>query len=151
MQIEIIDEPIQFRLFGKSTKVENKCFGEIGFQLMNEIWRVVKEAKIKNTGINHLVYLPDERLFVGVELTDLQQTLLPQTLEPLEIEVQRYAKHLHVGPYSGLPQKWAALKAELKACGETVGCPSLEVYGHSCDDPTKSETTILIGLKPNAH
>ena len=25
--------------------------------------------------------------------------------------------------------------------------PSLEVYGHHCDDPAKSETTILIGLR----
>ena len=151
MQIEIIDKPIQFHLFGKSTKVENKCFGEVGMKLMNEMWRVVKEGKINNTGINHWVYLQDERLFVGIELKDSQQTALPQSLEPIEIEVQRYAKHVHVGPYSELLQKWAALNAELKARGETVGCPSLEIYGHSCDDPTKSETTILIGLKSNAH
>ncbi len=151
MQLEIIDKPIQFHLFGKSTKVENKRFGEVGFQLMNEMWSVVKEAKIENTGINHWVYLPDERLFVGVELKDSQQTAVPQTLEPIEIEVQRYAKHVHVGAYSDLPQKWRELKAELKARGETIGCPSLEIYGHWCEDPTKTETTILIGLKPNAH
>jgi hypothetical protein len=24
--------------------------------------------------------------------------------------------------------------------------PSLEVYGHACEDPSKAETTILIGL-----
>ena len=30
--------------------------------------------------------------------------------------------------------------------------PSLEVYGHSCegDDDSEPETTILMGLKPNA-
>jgi hypothetical protein len=39
------------------------------------------------------------------------------------------------------------LKAELVARGEVIGSPSLEVYGHHCDDPAKSETTILIGLR----
>ncbi len=54
--------------------------------------------------------------------------------------------HVHVGPYQSLPQKWKDLKAELAARGEVVDSPSLEVYGHHCDDPAKVETTILIGL-----
>jgi hypothetical protein len=42
------------------------------------------------------------------------------------------------------------MKAELVARGEIIGTPSLEVYGHHCDDPAKLETTILIGLKLKA-
>jgi effector-binding domain-containing protein len=72
---------------------------------------------------------------------------MPDPLEPLAFELPRYLKHVHVGPYQELPQKWKALKAELLARGEVIGSPSLEVYGHHCDDPAKSETTILIGLR----
>lgn len=59
----------------------------------------------------------------------------------------RYMRHVHVGPYRALPQTWKVLKAELAARGEVVGSPSLEVYGHHCDDPSRLETTILIGLR----
>jgi hypothetical protein len=37
--------------------------------------------------------------------------------------------------------------AELAVRGEMIGSPSLEVYGHHSNDPSKLETTILIGLK----
>lgn len=51
-------------------------------------------------------------------------------------------KHVHVGPYQALPHQLA----ELAARGEIIGSPSLEVDGHHCDDLSKLETTILIGL-----
>jgi hypothetical protein len=65
------------------------------------------------------------------------------------VEGERYAE---VGlrlmnEYQALPQKWADLKAELAARGEVIASPSLEVYGHHCDDPAKLETTILIALR----
>ena len=89
-------------------------------------------------------------MFVGVELRNPQQVPTPDQLEPLEFELQRFVKHVHVGPYQALPQKWKELKAELAARGEIIGFPSLEVYGHACEDPSKAETTILIGLKQQA-
>ena len=147
MHFEIIGVPIHFHLYGIASKVENQCFGEVGFRLMNEMWSVVKQANVQTTGINHWVYFANERMFVGVEVKELQHTALPASLEPIAFEIPRYLKHVHVGPYSGLPQKWRELKAELLTRGDTPGFPSLEVYGHSCDDPTKSETTILICLK----
>lgn len=148
MNFEIIEEPIQFHLHGVSGVVENERYGEVGMSLMNRMWQVVKGAKIPNTGINHWVYLPGGRMFVGIELRGPQEASPPDQLEPLEFELQRYMKHLHVGPYQELPQKWKDLQAELAACGEVIGSPSLEVYGHHCDDSDKLETTILIGLKP---
>src|SRR5205085_1543626 len=68
MKIEIIEEPIRFHLHGIGGIVENERFGKVGLRLMNEMWQVVKQAKIPTTGINHWVYLPDGRMFVGVEL-----------------------------------------------------------------------------------
>ena len=117
-------------------------------RLMNEMWQVVKGAKIPNTGINDWVYLPSHRMLVGVQLQSYQQAQIPNQLETLEFELQRYLKHVHVGQYQALPQKWKDLKAELAVRGEVIGSLSLEVYGHHCDDSSKTETTILIGLKP---
>lgn len=147
MTIEIVEEPIRFHLHGIGGVVEDGRYGEIGFRLMNEMWEAVNGAGVPTTGINHWVYLPDNRLFVGVELRTPQPVPTPAALEPLEFELGRHLKHVHVGPYQDLPRKWAALKAELAARGEVVGPPSLEVYGHHCDDPAKLETTILIGLR----
>jgi hypothetical protein len=134
MKIEIVEEPIRFHLHGIAGVVENERYGETGFRLMNEMWQAVKGAKIPTTGINHWVYLPDNRLFVGVELRSPQQSPTPDPLVPLEFELPRYLRHVHVGPYQELPQKWQDLKAELAARGEVIGTPSLEVYGHHCDD-----------------
>src|SRR5207247_1280349 len=81
------------------------------------------------------------------EIRNPQQSPTPDQLEPLEFELQRYMKHVHVGPYQALPKKWKDLKAELVARGEVIGAPSLEVYGHHCDEPSKLETPILIDLQ----
>ena len=147
MNVEIVETPVRFRLHGIGGVVENERYGEVGLRLMNEMWQVVKGAKVPTTGINHWVYLPDGRMFVGVELRNPQPLPVPDRLEPLEFELKRYMKHVHVGPYQALPQKWQELKAELAARGEAIGSPSLEVYGHHCDEPSEPETTILIGLR----
>jgi predicted transcriptional regulator YdeE len=147
MKIEIIETPIKFRLHGLSSRVENDAYGQVGCRLMDEMWRIVKGASLQNSGINHWVYFADDRMFVGVELLGTEQAI-PESLQPLEFELARYAKHLHVGLYQELPQKWQAVKSELASRGERITMPSLEVYGHSCEqaDPSLAETTILIGL-----
>src|SRR5262245_5237010 len=99
MKIDIIENPIRFHLHGISGVVENEKYGEVGLHLMDAMWKAVKGAKIPTTGINHWVYLPGGRLFTGVELRNPQQASLPDQLEPLEFELQRYMKHLHIGPY----------------------------------------------------
>jgi hypothetical protein len=147
MNTEIVETPVRFHLYGIGGNVENERYGEVGFRLMNEMWPVVKGAKIPTTGTNYWVYLPHGRMFVGVELRKPQPLSTPDPLEPLEFELKRYLKHVHIGPYQALPQKWKELKAERAARGEEMGSPSLEVYGHHCDDPARLETTILIGLQ----
>jgi hypothetical protein len=150
MEIEIIDRPIQFHLHGLSSSVDNHCYGEVGCRLMDEMWRIVKQAKLKTTGINHWVYFADDRMFVGVAVRDTEQATIPEQLEPCAFELTRYSKHAHIGPYHALPQKWQALRSELSVRGESVTMPSLEVYGHACegDDDSGAETTILMNLKP---
>jgi hypothetical protein len=145
MEIEIVDTPIHFSLHGISDVVPGCAYGETGMRLMNEMWKAVKESRTPNTGINHWVYLPDGRMFVGVEL--IGNAPAPVGLELLQFELPRYLKHLHIGPYQDLPEKWKSLKDLLAARGETIGSPSLEVYGHHCGDAAKLEITILIGLR----
>lgn len=147
MNIEIIDTPVRFHLHGIRGIVENERYGEIGLRLMNQMWPVIKGARIPTTGINHWVYLPGGTMFVGVELRSPQHVPIPEPIEPLEFELKRYMKHLHVGPYEALPQKWKDLQAELVARGELIGSPSLEIYGHHGAEPSESETTILIALE----
>jgi hypothetical protein len=146
MDIEILETPVSFDLYGKSADVPAGRIPEVGMRLMDEMWKVVKGTNTPTTGINHWVYLADGRMFVGVELRP--NTQVPQELEPLRFELKRYLKHLHVGPYQALPDKWKSLMAELVARGEKIGAPSLEVYGHHCGDPSKLETTILITVEP---
>lgn len=147
MNFEIIESPVRFHLHGIGGNVENERYGEVGIRLMNEMWQAVKGAGIATTGINHWVYLPADRMFVGVELRHPQQHTTSKPIEPLEFELHRYLKHIHVGPYQALPQKWHDLKAELATRGEIIGSPAMEIYGHHCDDPAKLETTILIALQ----
>ncbi len=149
MKIDIIQQPLQFRLHGLSSVVENHTYGETGLRLMDAMWRSVNETGLKTTGINYWVYLDGDRMFTGVEVRDLEPAESPGSLELCAFELTRYAKHLHIGPYHDLPQKWQALKDELAQRGETVTMPSLEVYDHSCEDADEhnTETTILLGLK----
>ena len=147
MDLEIIDTPLQFHLHGLQGVVTDRRYAEVGLKLMDQMWKLVKESRTANTGINYWVYLPGDRMFVGIEL--LPAAPAPAELEQLQFELPRYAKHLHAGPYQTLPQKWAALQAELIARGEKIGSPSLEIYGHQCEGTaTEPETTILICLEP---
>src|SRR5206468_3054372 len=81
MNIEIVETPVRFRLHGIGGVVENERYGEVGLRLMNEMWQVAKGAGVPTTGINHWVYLPDGRMFVGVELRDPQSLPVPDPLE----------------------------------------------------------------------
>lgn len=146
MHIDLLQTPVSFRLFGISGTVIGNKYAETGLRLMDQMWKVVREARLPHTGTNHWVYFPGDRLFVGVEIQETT-VAIPPAFETQSFEIKRCGKHLHVGPYLELPQKWKDLKEELAARGETVTLPSLEVYGHACSDPAKAETTIYLNLK----
>lgn len=145
MEIEIHETPLSFQLYGKSASIGSEAIGAVGLRLMDEMWQEVAASRIATTGINHWVYLPQGRLFVGVALAP--GGAVPDKLEPCDVTLPRYLRHLHVGPYQALPAKWQTLRQKLAARGEVIGPTSLEIYGHHCDDPAQMETTILIGLR----
>jgi hypothetical protein len=146
MPLDIHETPLRFSLHGRSGIVTDQRYAEVGMRLMNEMWQIVKTENIPNLGINHWVYLPQGRMFTGVELAP--GATAPENLESLEFQIDHYLKYVHIGAYHLLPQVWERLTAELTASGEILMLPSLEVYGHHCDDEAQQETTVLIGLGP---
>lgn len=149
MNIEIIDRPIRFLLYGYSADVEDHCYGKVGRQLMDKMWDVVRKTKLSNGGINHWVYLSGDCMLVGVEIPEAEHAAAGESLECCEFELSRYSRHVHIGSYDELPKKWQALNRELASRGERISMPSLEIYGDTCNaaDESQAETTILLGLE----
>lgn len=38
MKIDVTDEPIHFQLYGLSSAVQNRRYGEVGCRLMDQMW-----------------------------------------------------------------------------------------------------------------
>ncbi len=146
MNIKISGEPFRVALLGYGGAINDGDVAASGKRLMDRMWRDIQDRHIKTKGINHWVYLSNSAMFTGVELAE--PTTDVGTLEKLNVSLDRYLRHVHVGPYSTLPRIWPLLFAQLKARDEVPKCPNLEVYGHWNKDPSKCETTILIGLEP---
>jgi hypothetical protein len=144
MDVELVEIPFQRYLIGKYGRVAGETCAAKGFRLMDAMWAVVKERDIRNHGLNHWVYLPNDTMFTGVEPLDAGSDA--GSLEPLELKLNRYLRHVHVGPYTKLPDVWAELKKRLGEFGGHAGLPSVEIYGHWTQDESKLETTILIGV-----
>ena len=144
MHFEISTEPFQVTLFGYGGAIVDGNVAVAGKQLMDKMWKEVQVHRIATKGINHWVYLPNSMIFTGVEVQEPAPAV--GSLEKIEVSLQRFVKHLHVGPYITLPQVWPKLFEVLKQRNEDRRLPNLEIYGHWNPDPTKCETTILIGL-----
>jgi hypothetical protein len=145
MELQISLDPFRVTLFGYRGVIKDGIVHASAKPLMDRMWQEVRDRRIETVGINHWVYLPHAATFVGVELK--KPTTEVGTLEQLDVSLDRYAKHLHLGPYGTLGATWAQLMDELKQRGEKPRHPHLEVYGHWEADETKCETTILIGLE----
>ena len=144
MNIEVVSGHFQVTLFGYRGLIKGGIVHASAKPLMDRMWKEVQERRIKSTGINHWVYLPDSMIFTGIEMKDLAADV--GTLEKLDVSLDRYARYLHIGPYSTLGATWSQLMEELKKRGETPQYPNLEIYGHWNPDESKCETTIVIGL-----
>ncbi|MCA9261120.1 MAG: GyrI-like domain-containing protein, partial [Planctomycetales bacterium] len=103
MSVEICTAPVAFRLYGLKGLVNGRSYGEVGFALMNAMWETIKQSQFPHRGVNHWVYLPDDRMFVGVETSVDDEPPLPNRFEMLELSLARHARYLHVGPYEALP------------------------------------------------
>jgi hypothetical protein len=146
MDIQIIDTPFAVNLVGRQGPIEGKPVGDVGKCLMDAMRAEVRARGIRNTGINHWVYLPGPSLFAGVELAEPTDEL--GSLERLGVELKRFLRHVHQGPYDKLPAVWQRLTGDLAASNETRAGPCLEIYGHWNADSRLLTTTILIGLAP---
>jgi len=116
------------------------------------VWAFLrKHAGLRTDGHNvflyHHVEQPDAGMPIdfGVEVT--------RRFEP-EGEVRcvatpagEAATVVHRGPYSGLPQAHAALRAWCKANARKIGAYSLEIYGDWSDDPRNLVTTVQYLLR----
>lgn len=147
MQIEIIDQPFQVLLFGFGGEIAGGDIPTTGKRLMDKMWNEIQAAGIKTQGINHWVYLPQSRMFSGVQaIQAVEEVESLGVLEKLEVRLGRHLRYVHRGEYSKLPQVWKELMVLLNDRGLRPTLPNLEVYGHWNPDPAQCETTILIGL-----
>jgi len=144
MPLEIINEPFAVSLYGFSGKVMDKNYGATGKPLMDAMWKEVKSGGLKKKGINYWVYDMGDMLFTGVELE--QDIPAGSKMELKKINLPKYVRWKHVGPYTALKQAYDAMHAELKGRNIDFYFPFLEIYGHWTADENKLETDILFSL-----
>ena len=145
MQVEIINKIRQFDIYGFSGTAMNKDYAGTAFKLMDKMWQVVKSNNLKNKGLNIWVYENNEKVFAGVELSDIPQH--NTGLEQQTIILTKYAYHKHIGPYNLIKQAGQNMNHELKSRGFETILPYIEIYGHWTNDETKLETELLMSLK----
>jgi predicted transcriptional regulator YdeE len=146
MSLEIINTPLSLNIYGFSGIAVNKDYTGTAFKLMDKMWQIVKSKNLKNKGLNIWVYEEDQRVFAGVELTDV---LTPDTgLEKKSITLLKYAYYKHIGPYKLIRQAGQKMTDELKVKGYETILPYIEIYGHWTNDETKLETELLMSIKP---
>ena len=146
MSLEIINTSLSLNIYGFSGIAVNKDYTGTAFKLMDKMWQIVKSKNLKNKGLNIWVYEEDQRVFAGVELTDI---LNPDTgLEKKSITLLKYACYKHIGPYQLIRQAGQKMTDELKAKGYETILPYIEIYGHWINDETKLETELLMSIKP---
>ena len=145
MNVEIINEAFRLNIYGFSGIAINKDYAGTAFRLMDKMWQVVKSNSLKNKGLNVWVYEPNEKVFAGVELTDIPKH--DTGLEQKTLSLLKYAYHKHVGPYNLIKQTGQIMIDELKKKGFETDLPYIEIYGHWTNDETKLETELLMCLK----
>jgi effector-binding domain-containing protein len=144
MALEIIDQPFVVNLSGFSSQVLNKNYAGTGRPLMDAMWNEVKSKGLKNKGINYWVYEKGDMLFTGVELE--QEIPADSKMELKQINLPRYVRWKHIGPYTQLKQAYDGMHAELAKRNMDFYFPFLEIYGHWMPDETKLQTDIIFSL-----
>lgn len=145
MNIQIINTPLSITLYGFSGIAANKDYAGKAFQLMDQMWKIVKGQNLKNKGMNIWVYEPGDKVFAGVEL---ENTPDPSTgLEQKQLNLLYYAYHKHIGPYNLIKKAGSKMTEEIKQRGLETTLPYIEIYGHWVPDESKLETELLISIK----
>lgn len=144
MNINIVDTEFRLILYGISGIATNKDYAGTAFRLMDKMWQIVKSNQLKNKGINVWVYDDSNQVFAGVELYEAPDATLG--LELKQIQLAKYARYKHVGPYQSIPSAGRRVNEELRTRGFSPGLPYIEIYGHPAPDESKQETELLINL-----
>ena len=145
MNVEIINENLRLNIYGFSGTAMNKDYTGTAFKLMDKMWQTVKSGNLKNKGLNIWVYEQDEKVFAGVELSDIPEH--NTGLEQKSIALTKYAYYKHIGSYSLIKQMGQNMRDELNSRGFVTILPYIEIYGHWTNDETKLETDLLMSLK----
>jgi len=145
MNIEIVNKNLRLNLYGFSGTAINKDYSGTAFKLMDKMWQSVRSNGLRHKGLNIWVYEENEKVFAGVELEDAPEQDLG--LEQKNIDLTKYAKYKHTGPYNLLKQIGQNMKKELKDRGFEITFPYVEIYGHRTNDESKLETELLMCLK----
>lgn len=146
MEPVIIDQSKSFTLFGFSkTHDQNKAYSETIFELLDKVWKEVRNNGLSHKGINHVVYESGHIMFAGIELVSPPNE--DSLLEKKEVILEKYAYYKHIGPYRELDNTYKSIRSTVEALGEHHELPLLEVYGHWNEDESKLETEIFYNLK----
>ena len=145
MTLEIINKNLRLDIYGFSGIATNKDYAGTAFKLMDKMWQTVKLNNLKNKGLNIWVYEQKEKVFAGVELSDIPEHNIG--LEQKNITLTKYAYYKHIGSYSLIKEVGQNMRDELKSKGFDTILPYIEIYGHWTNDETKLETELLMSLK----
>lgn len=145
MDIEIIDSPLAFDLFGLTGDVTDHDYAGTGKRLMDEMWARVKNNALPHKGINFWVYDSSTRMFTVVELQD--GSTVGDLLEHKTVCLRKYAYYKYVGPYQKLGETHRSFEGRIDEMGLTETGPRIERYGDWVADETKLVTEIFIGVK----
>lgn len=145
MNVEIINLNFRLNIYGFSGTALNKDYTGTAFKLMDKMWQTVKSNILKNKGLNIWVYEQDEKVFAGVELSDIPEQ--NTGLENKSIILAKYAYYRHIGPYNLIKQAGQNMRDELQHKGFRTIFPYIEIYGHWTNDQTKLETKLLMSLE----
>ena len=144
MDIKILDEPLDFDLYGLSGDVASFDYAGSGKKLMDELWRRVREHSLPHKGKNFWVYHRADHMSSCVELKDGASA--QSILVHLPVSLQKYAYFKHVGLYKRLGEVHREMDAELRARGLVECGPRIEKYGDWVEDENQLVTEVFIGL-----
>lgn len=148
MTPEIRTEAFSVSLVGASKRHEKSaCYGDDIRALLDRVWPVLRQNKVSNRGLNHVVYGPQDDVFAGVEADLADGEVEALGLEKRTVQVGQYVYWKHVGPYQLLGNACIELRQWIESAGRRTAYPLIEKYGHWTDDESKLETELIQAIE----
>ena len=146
MILEIREIPFEKTLYGCHKAVgEGQKPADAMFAAMDETWGIVRQNKIANGGLNHVLYTSNRSVFAGLEIEP--PILAVWGLAEMRVSFPRYAYCRHAGSYDLLGEAYQFITKEIAARGLATSAMSMEIYGHWNEDAAKLVTEILVALE----